>query len=129
VDYTTYTKLVLELLEKGRISVDETLALIGKPITKETKTQQIRIHKKRATVITMAQHHEIVRTYIQNRNVQAVSNLTQINQMTIRGHLMYAGILPANDDATKHKVKVWRERHNMYLERTTQFVDRSNAAS
>jgi hypothetical protein len=109
-------KLILELLEKGRISVDETLALLGETVTTQPPTSKRKKDYMTRTVIGSNQHEAIVSNYKLLGDVARVAKRLHLQEVTVRGHLQYAGLVPAKSERAKHRVRVWRERHRMYLD-------------
>lgn len=122
----TKEKLILELVQQGRLGIDDALRLldIQPTITKfgplattdpkpKTATPQKRRNKK-MSVISVERHFEIVRLAQQVGRVKAARRLG-IPVETVAGHLRYAGLAPVGDSKIP-EIQKWRKRRNLYLD-------------
>lgn len=112
-------KLVLELLAKGRLSVEESAALLG--LTQQLPTVQqarkpLRRRNKVQSVYTIADHMRFVNTYLDcDADIKIAAEKLGITVTTLRNHIQYAGLATLPNDAVLRRVMTWRRNHKMYL--------------
>lgn len=111
-------KLLLELLAKGRLSVDETLALMGKaeaPKAEAAKPIQRR-NKPTQRTYGLNDHKMIIELYKAFQgDIGRVARNSKIPKQTVRNHLYYAGLIPCPSQDAAARVATWRRRKNMYV--------------
>lgn len=124
----TKEKLILELVQQGRLGIDDALRLLDvqpeptkfgpqpeprrpyRPRRRTTKTQN---------VITTEQHFEIVRL-IKEIGVRGTARRLGLPPETIANHGRYAGIIPVRSEIRAQEIQRWRERRNLYLDQPVQ---------
>jgi len=116
-------KIALELLAAGRLTVEETMALLGSgPAPAAIQTQpieQIKKHRNKPTQnhYTVEDHRKMIETYREyGCHLTRTARRLNIPRGTLLNHLRYAGIHPITTKYDLERVADWRLRRGMYLD-------------
>lgn len=111
-------KLVLELLVAGRLSIEESAALLGlsHELPNNPTGPKIRKrHKVAQRSYSNADHLKIIDTYLTNhRDVKRTATICGMNVTSVRNHIQYAGLVPVPSEAQAERVLIWRRNRKMY---------------
>ena len=118
-------KMVLELLAKGRLSVEESAALLGFATEQDLPTQPKRRAKKHQRYFTKADHVRIIETFLQcGSQITETAKKLELSVQTVRNHLQYAGYATCPSQDAVNRVITWRKHRKMYLTLPTPVVNK-----